>query len=58
MVPIGKDYFYHEGKLYKEIKPQLTAGRKTPRYYITTKTGKRKWITKTQLDSLAKHRHL
>ena len=56
MIQIGKDYFYHEGELYKKIKPQLTPGRITPRYYITTKTGKRKWITKTELEKLVKHR--
>lgn len=58
MVPIGRDYYYHEGSLYKKIKPQHTENRKEPRYYITTKQGKRKWITQSQLEQLAKHRHL
>lgn len=55
MVPIGKGYFYHDGKVYKEIKPQ---GSKTQRWKLITKTGQRKWITKEQLDSLVKHKHI
>lgn len=43
MVPIGKDYFYHEGKIYKEIKPNCA--RSVPRYNLIGKDGKRRWIT-------------
>lgn len=55
MIPFGKCYIYHDGKVYREVK-QNDPQRK--RWYLLTKEGKRKWITKTQLDSLAKHRHL
>jgi hypothetical protein len=50
MVPIGKNYFYHEGKIYKEIKPDCT--RSVPRYNLVTKTGKRKYITLKQIEAL------
>ena len=55
MVPFGKHYIYHDGKVYKEVRQ---ADPKNQRWRLLTKEGKRKWITKTQLDSLAKHRHL
>lgn len=49
MVPIGKDYYYHEGKVYKEIKP---SGLSVPRWKLTTKTGQRKWISLKQIEAL------
>lgn len=56
MVPFGKGYFYHEGKVYKEIKP---TGLSDPRWKLITKEGKRKWITKKQLESLLqKHQRM
>lgn len=56
MVPIGKDYYYHDGKVYKEIKPNCK--RRVPRYNLLTKSGKRKWITLTQLEQLVKHKQI
>ena len=46
MVPIGKNYFYHEGKVYKEVKPQGN------RWKLITKQGKRQWISKEQIQKL------
>ena len=46
MVPIGKNYFYHEGKVYKEVKPQGN------RWKLVTKQGKRQWISKEQIQKL------
>ena len=50
MVPIGKDYYYHDGKIYKEIKPNCT--RSVPRYNLINKNGKRQWITLTKIQAL------
>ena len=50
MVPIGKDYYYHDDKIYKEIKPNCT--RSVPRYNLTGKDGKRRWITLEKIRQL------
>lgn len=49
MVPIGKGYYYHEEKIYKEIKP---SGLKAPRYKLVNKEGKRVWITLEKIKQL------
>ena len=56
MIPFGKDYYIHEGKVYKEIKPNLT--RKEPRYLLTNKQGKRQWLTKSQLDKIVANKQI
>lgn len=53
MIQFGKGYFYHEGKVYREVK---LSDPKNNRWYLKTKTGKRKWITKTELEKLVKHK--
>ena len=50
MVPIGKNYFYHEGKVYKEIKPNCE--RSVPRYNLISKNNKRRWLTIKQIEAL------
>ena len=57
MIPIGKDYYFYDGKLFKEIKPQISKGRKTPRYYITSKSGKRQWISQKQIQEIIDKRN-
>jgi len=49
MVPIGKNYIYIDGHIYKEIKPN---GLKDPRWKIIDKNGIRRWITKKQIEAL------
>jgi hypothetical protein len=49
MVPIGKGYYYHDDKIYKEIKP---SGLKAPRYKLVNKDGKRVWITLEKIKQL------
>ena len=49
MVPIGKGYYYHDGKIYKEIKP---SGLKAPRYKLVNKEGKRVWISLAKIKQL------
>ena len=53
MVPFGKNYIYHEGKVYKEVRQ---SDPKNNRWRLLTKDNKRKWITKTQLDHLSQSR--
>lgn len=55
MVPIGKDYFYHEGKIYKEIKPNCA--RSVPRYNLMGKDGKRRWITMKKILEIIENRN-
>lgn len=43
MVPIGKDYIYIDGHIYREIKPCGS------RWKIVNKQGKRQWITMKQI---------
>ena len=50
MVPIGKDYYYHNGKIYKEIKPNCE--RRVPRYNLMDKQGKRHWLTIDKIKQL------
>lgn len=50
MIPFGKGYFIHEGKVYKELKPSMV--RKVPRYLLTNKQGKRQWITQSQIQEI------
>lgn len=50
MVPIGKGYFYYNGEIYKKIKPNCE--RSVPRYNLIDKTGNRRWISKTQIESI------
>ena len=50
MIPFGKNYFYHEGKIYREVKPELK--RKTPRWKLTDKNGKQHWISKENLEQI------
>ena len=50
MIPFGKGYFIHEGKVYKELRPSM--GRKGPRYLLTNKQGKRQWITQSQIQEI------
>ena len=50
MVPIGKDYYYHDGKSYKEIKPNCA--RRVPRYNLMDKQGKRHWLTIDKIKQL------
>lgn len=55
MVPFGKNYFYHDGKIYKEIKP--SRARSVPRYNLQSKSGKRQWLTIKQIESLLQKHH-
>jgi hypothetical protein len=50
MVPIGKDYYYHDGKIFKEIKPNCA--RSVPRYNLLGKDGKRRWITLDKIKQI------
>lgn len=50
MVPIGKDYYYHDGKIYKEIKPNCA--RRVPRYNLLDKHNKRHWLTIEKIEQL------
>ena len=50
MVPIGKDYYYHDDKIYKEIKPNCA--RRVPRYNLMDKNGKRHWLTIEKIKQL------
>lgn len=50
MVPVGKNYYYHDGKIYKEVKPNCT--RSVPRYNLLDKNGKRRWITLEKIKQL------
>lgn len=54
MVPIGKDYYFHEDKIYKEIKP---SGLKAPRYKLINKEGKRVWITLEKIKQIIDNKH-
>ena len=55
MVPIGKDYYYHEDKIYKEIKP---SGLKAQRYKLINKDGKRVWITLDQIKKIVANKQI
>lgn len=55
MIQFGKYYFYHEGKVYREVKQ---SDPKNKRWYLKTKTDKRKWITEEQLEQLTKRDHV
>ena len=50
MVPIGKNYYYHDGKIYKEVKPNCA--RRVPRYNLLDKQGKRHWLTIEKIEQL------
>lgn len=50
MITFGKDYFYHEGKVYREVKPDQS--RKTPRWKLKDKKGNYHWVTKQQLEQI------
>lgn len=55
MIKFGQDYYYHEGKIFKEIKPD-TRRRTNPRYCLKDKTGKRHWITIKEIESILKNK--
>lgn len=50
MITFGKGYLYHDGKVYREIQPDQS--RKTPRWRLTDKTGKRHWLSLAQIQSI------
>ena len=50
MVPIGKNYYYHDGKIYKEVKPNCA--RRVPRYNLLDKHNKRHWLTIEKSEQL------
>jgi hypothetical protein len=56
MVPIGKGYYYHEDKIYKEIKPNCE--RSVPRYNLTGKDNKRHWLTIEQIKKIVANKQI
>lgn len=46
MLHFTRDYYVHEGEVYKKLKPCNN------RYYLTNKEGKRKWITKKEIEKI------
>lgn len=52
---VAEDYYYsHDGKLFKEIKPQAN-DRKTPRFYVTL-NGKRRWLSAERIKTIMRER--
>lgn len=48
MLHFTRDYYIYNNELYRKIKPHYG------RYFLTTKEGKRKWITLTQILDIIK----